>query len=56
MDHRQGSLRVRVGDPGRPVDTPLVRNADGELEPASWPYALAAAAKGLAAAAGKVGV
>ncbi|TXL57979.1 NADH-quinone oxidoreductase subunit G [Aeromicrobium terrae] len=35
--------------------TPLVRNEDGELEPASWPAALAAAARGLAAADG-VGV
>ena len=34
---------------------PLVRNEAGELEPASWPAALAAAARGLAAAAG-VGV
>ncbi len=38
------------------LTTPLVRNAAGTLEPASWPFALAAAAKGLAAAAGKVGV
>ncbi|MCW2800934.1 MAG: NADH-quinone oxidoreductase subunit [Aeromicrobium sp.] len=38
------------------LTTPLVRNAAGKLEPTSWPYALAAAAKGLAAAAGKVGV
>jgi len=37
--------------------TPLVRNAGtGELEPASWPAALAIAARGLAAADGKVGV
>ncbi|AZM54817.1 NADH-quinone oxidoreductase subunit G [Streptomyces sp. WAC 01529] len=35
---------------------PLVRNASGELEPASWPEALAAAARGLAAARGRAGV
>ena len=35
---------------------PLVRNDDGELEPASWPAALAIAARGLAAADGGVGV
>ncbi|MFF2024436.1 NADH-quinone oxidoreductase subunit G [Streptomyces sp. NPDC058171] len=36
---------------------PLVRNADtGELEPASWPEALDAAARGLAAARGRAGV
>jgi len=36
---------------------PMVRNPEtNELEPASWPAALAAAAKGLAKAEGKVGV
>ena len=35
---------------------PLVRNEAGELEPASWPAALAIAARGLAAAEGGVGV
>src|SRR5262249_22969909 len=29
------------------LTSPLIRNADGVLEPASWPEALAAAAKGL---------
>ena len=39
------------------LQTPLVRNAQtGELEPTSWPGALAVAARGLAAAAGSVGV
>ncbi|MGP3983945.1 NADH-quinone oxidoreductase subunit G [Streptomyces sp. KR80] len=39
------------------LTTPLVRNAEsGELEPASWPEALEAAAKGLAAAKGRTGV
>jgi NADH-quinone oxidoreductase subunit G len=36
--------------------TPLVRGADGVLAPASWPEALAAAARGLAAARGRAGV
>jgi NADH-quinone oxidoreductase subunit G len=35
---------------------PLVRNADGDLVPASWPEALAAAAAGLAAAHGRSAV
>ncbi|NRQ49568.1 NADH-quinone oxidoreductase subunit G [Aeromicrobium stalagmiti] len=42
---------------GDRVATPLVRSPEtGELEPASWPAALAIAARGLAAAEGKVGV
>lgn len=42
---------------GDRITTPLVRNLETEqLEPASWPAALAAAAKGLARAEGKVGV
>lgn len=42
---------------GDRITTPLVRNREsGELEPASWPAALAIAAQGLAAADGKVGV
>ncbi|MFF1377017.1 NADH-quinone oxidoreductase subunit G [Streptomyces sp. NPDC058308] len=39
------------------LTTPLVRNAStGDLEPASWPEALEAAARGLAAARGRAGV
>jgi NADH-quinone oxidoreductase subunit G len=38
------------------LDTPLVRNADGVLEPASWPEALEAAARGLGAARSRAGV
>ncbi|MGW3206528.1 NADH-quinone oxidoreductase subunit G [Streptomyces sp. NPDC001135] len=38
------------------LDTPLVRNADGVLEPASWPEALETAARGLAAARSRAGV
>lgn len=42
---------------GDRITTPLVRNPETELlEPASWPAALAAAAKGLLRAEGKVGV
>lgn len=35
---------------------PMVRGEDGGLEPASWPAALAAAARGLADCGGRVGV
>ncbi|MFJ5289613.1 NADH-quinone oxidoreductase subunit G [Streptomyces sp. NPDC088348] len=38
------------------LTTPLVRNEDGVLEPASWPEALERAANGLAAARGRAGV
>ncbi|MBU7598329.1 NADH-quinone oxidoreductase subunit G [Streptomyces sp. P38-E01] len=39
------------------ISTPLVRNPDnGELEQASWPEALEAAARGLAGARGRTGV
>ena len=42
---------------GDRIATPLVRDVEtGELEPASWPAALAIAARGLAKADGKVGV
>ncbi|MEU9887192.1 NADH-quinone oxidoreductase subunit G [Sphaerisporangium sp. NPDC051011] len=38
------------------LQTPLVRDEDGYLRPASWPEALTAAAEGLARARGKAGV
>jgi NADH-quinone oxidoreductase subunit G len=38
------------------ITTPLVREADGSLVPASWPHALAIAVDGLNAAAGGTGV
>jgi NADH-quinone oxidoreductase subunit G len=38
------------------LDVPLVRRESGELEPASWPEALQAAAEGLLAARGRAGV
>ncbi len=42
-------------EPDRLV-SPLVRDADGVLQPASWPEALDAAARGLLAARGRAGV
>ena len=41
---------------GDRITTPLVRGADGALEPASWPHAVAAALDGLTTAAGGAGV
>ncbi|WP_343573702.1 NADH-quinone oxidoreductase subunit G [Mycobacterium sp.] len=41
---------------GDRITTPLVRGADGALEPASWPHAVAAALEGLSTAAGGTGV
>ncbi len=38
------------------ITTPLVREADGSLVPASWPHALAVAVDGLNSAAGGTGV
>ncbi|MFH5230024.1 NADH-quinone oxidoreductase subunit G [Antrihabitans spumae] len=38
------------------ITTPLVRDADGTLQPASWPEALTTAARGLMAAHANVGV
>jgi NADH-quinone oxidoreductase subunit G len=38
------------------LDTPLVRDSAGVLQPASWPEAIAVAARGLAAARGRTGV
>ena len=56
VDLRQGPLRLPLRAAARPPHHPLVRNAEtGELEPASWPEALEAAARGLAAARGRAG-
>ena len=41
---------------GDRITTPLVRNADGALESASWPHAVAAAINGLSSATGGTGV
>jgi NADH-quinone oxidoreductase subunit G len=38
------------------LSVPLVRDADGVLQPASWPEAIAVAARGLLAARGRAGV
>ena len=38
------------------LTTPLIRDADGELRPASWSHAIAIAAQGLEAARGRTGV
>ncbi|MFI2031021.1 NADH-quinone oxidoreductase subunit G [Streptomyces buecherae] len=53
----KGRFAFRYAQRPERLTTPLVRNADsGELEPASWPEALAAAARGLAGARGRTGV
>ncbi|MGI5469511.1 NADH-quinone oxidoreductase subunit G [Streptomyces sp. CA-132043] len=53
----KGRFAFRYGQLPDRLETPLVRDADsGELTPASWPEALAAAARGLAAARGRAGV
>jgi NADH-quinone oxidoreductase subunit G len=38
------------------LSTPLIRDADGTLQPASWSHAIVAAAQGLEAARGRAGV
>jgi NADH-quinone oxidoreductase subunit G len=38
------------------ITTPLIRDADGELQPASWSHAIVAATRGLEAARGRTGV
>ena len=38
------------------LTTPLIRDADGTLQPASWSHAIVAAAQGLEAARGRTGV
>ncbi|MEW2547627.1 NADH-quinone oxidoreductase subunit G [Streptomyces sp. NPDC047002] len=52
----KGRFAFRYAQATDRLTTPLVRNEAGELEPASWPEALAAAARGLAAARGRAGV
>ncbi|MER6105349.1 NADH-quinone oxidoreductase subunit G [Streptomyces sp. NPDC001832] len=52
----KGRFGFRYAQQRDRLTTPLVRNADGVLEPASWPEALAAAAAGLSAARGRTGV
>ncbi|MFE2581329.1 NADH-quinone oxidoreductase subunit G [Streptomyces sp. NPDC059378] len=52
----KGRFAFRYAQTRDRVETPLVRNAAGVLEPASWPEALEAAAQGLAAARSRAGV
>ncbi|WEB41909.1 NADH-quinone oxidoreductase subunit G [Streptomyces yunnanensis] len=53
----KGRFAFRYAQARDRLEHPLVRNAEsGELEPASWPAALEAAARGLAAARGRAGV
>ncbi|UFR02955.1 NADH-quinone oxidoreductase subunit G [Streptomyces sp. Go40/10] len=52
----KGRFAFRYAQGKDRLDTPLVRNADGVLEPASWPEALEAAARGLTAARSRAGV
>ncbi|MFE2826322.1 NADH-quinone oxidoreductase subunit G [Streptomyces sp. NPDC059271] len=52
----KGRFGFRYAQQRDRLDTPLVRNAEGVLEPASWPEALEAAARGLTAARGRTGV
>ncbi|GLF97464.1 NADH-quinone oxidoreductase subunit G [Streptomyces yaizuensis] len=52
----KGRFGFRYAQARDRLTTPLVRDADGVLRPASWPEALDAAAAGLAAARGRAGV
>ncbi|MFD7458457.1 MULTISPECIES: NADH-quinone oxidoreductase subunit G [unclassified Streptomyces] len=52
----KGRFAFRYAQTRDRLQTPLVRSADGVLEPASWPEALEAAARGLLAARGRAGV
>ncbi|MEV5955639.1 NADH-quinone oxidoreductase subunit G [Streptomyces sp. NPDC051987] len=52
----KGRFAFRYAQQKDRLETPLVRNDQGVLEPASWPEALEAAARGLAAARSRAGV
>ncbi|WP_328688438.1 NADH-quinone oxidoreductase subunit G [Streptomyces caniferus] len=53
----KGRFAFRYAQQRDRLEQPLVRNPEsGELEPASWPEALEAAARGLSAAKGRTGV
>ncbi|WP_405985137.1 NADH-quinone oxidoreductase subunit G [Streptomyces sp. NBC_00872] len=52
----KGRFGFRYAQKPDRLTTPLVRNEAGVLEPASWPEALEAAARGLGAARGRAGV
>ncbi|MET9733868.1 NADH-quinone oxidoreductase subunit G [Streptomyces sp. NPDC006458] len=52
----KGRFGFRYAQARDRIETPLVRDAEGRLVPASWPEALQAAAEGLLAARGRAGV
>ncbi|MFJ3337417.1 NADH-quinone oxidoreductase subunit G [Streptomyces sp. NPDC086766] len=52
----KGRFAFRYAQMKDRLQTPLVRNAEGVLEPASWPEALQIAAQGLLASRGRTGV
>ncbi|WP_327325415.1 NADH-quinone oxidoreductase subunit G [Streptomyces sp. NBC_01210] len=52
----KGRFGFRYAQKPDRLTTPLVRNDEGVLEPASWPEALEAAARGLSGARGRAGV
>ncbi|MFE5051063.1 NADH-quinone oxidoreductase subunit G [Streptomyces sp. NPDC056637] len=52
----KGRFAFRYAQKPDRLTTPLVRNAEGVLEPASWPEALDVAARGLSSARGRAGV
>ncbi|WP_320776661.1 NADH-quinone oxidoreductase subunit G [Streptomyces sp. CRN 30] len=52
----KGRFAFRYAQRPDRLTTPLVRNEEGVLTPASWPEALEAAARGLLAARGRAGV
>ncbi|MET8831797.1 NADH-quinone oxidoreductase subunit G [Streptomyces sp. NPDC004610] len=52
----KGRFGFRYAQQRDRLGTPLVRNAEGDLEPASWPEALQIAAQGLLASRGRTGV
>ncbi|WP_314412674.1 NADH-quinone oxidoreductase subunit G [Streptomyces sp. DSM 40484] len=52
----KGRFGFRYAQQRDRLSTPLVRGESGELEPASWPEALEAAARGLLAARSRAGV
>jgi NADH-quinone oxidoreductase subunit G len=52
----KGRWAFNYASQGDRITTPLVRNHDGVLEPASWPHAVAAAIEGLTTAPGGAGV
>src|SRR5918912_1345121 len=52
----KGRFGFRYAQQRDRLQTPLVRNAEGDLEPASWPEALQIVAQGLLADRGRIGV